>query len=114
MVDSVGAMMRAVTRRNFIGGATAVAAVSSTKFSFGMPLGLAPGIQLYSVRQQMAQDFEGTLAAVREAGYLEVESAALAKKPAAEIRKALDQTGLKCVSSHRSFVDVTKDLGPTT
>ena len=79
-----------------------------------MPLGLVPGIQLYSVRQQMAKDFEGTLAAVREAGFLEVESAALPKKPAAEIRKALDQAGLKCVSSHRSFVDVTKDLDATT
>jgi sugar phosphate isomerase/epimerase len=77
-------------------------------------MGLMPGIQLYSVRQQMAQDFEGTLATVREAGYLEVESAALPKKPAAEIRKALDQVGLKCVSSHRSFTDVTRDLGATT
>jgi sugar phosphate isomerase/epimerase len=73
-----------------------------------------PGIQLYSVRQQMVPDFEETLASVREAGFLEVESAALPKKPAAEIRKALDQAGLKCVSSHRSFVDVTRDLDATT
>jgi sugar phosphate isomerase/epimerase len=73
-----------------------------------------PGIQLYSVRQQMAKDFEGTLAAVREAGYLEVESAALPRKSAAEVRKALYQAGLKCVSSHRSFVDVTRDLDATT
>ena len=106
--------MRPVTRRNFIVAAAAVTAVSSTKFSFGTPLGLVPGIQLYSVRQQMAQDFEGTLAAVREAGYLEVESAALPKKPAPEIRRALDHAGLKCVSSHRSFIDVTKDLDATT
>jgi sugar phosphate isomerase/epimerase len=106
--------MRPVTRRNFIVGAAAVGAVSSTQFSFGMPLGLARGIQLYSVRQQMAKDFEGTLAAVREAGYTEVESASLPKRPAAEIRKALDQAGLKCVSSHRSFVDVTKNLDATT
>jgi sugar phosphate isomerase/epimerase len=114
MLDSVGGMMRPLTRRNFIGGAAAVAALSSAKFTFGMPLGLAPGIQLYSVREQMAQDFEGALAAVREAGYLEVESAALPKKPAAEIRRALDNVGLKCVSSHRSFVDVTRDLDATT
>jgi sugar phosphate isomerase/epimerase len=106
--------MRPVTRRDFVIGAAAVTAVSSAKFSFGMPLGLVPGIQLYSVRQQMAQDFEGTLAEVRKSGYLEVESAALPKKPATEIRKALDQAGLKCVSSHCSFVDVTKDLDATT
>ncbi len=106
--------MRPITRRNFIGGAAAVAAVSSTTFSFGMPMGLKLGIQLYSVRQQMAQDFEGTLAAVREAGYVEVESASLPKKPAAEIRRALDQAGLKCVSSHRGFADVTSNLDTTT
>ncbi|MDR3755177.1 MAG: TIM barrel protein [Terracidiphilus sp.] len=79
-----------------------------------MPMGLKPGIQLYSVRQQMAQDFEGALAAVRAAGFLEVESASLPKKPAVEIRAALDKAGLKCVSSHRSFVDVTRDLDATT
>ena len=106
--------MRAVTRRDFMGGAAAIAAVASAKFSFGMPLGLTPGIQLYSVRQQMKEDFEGALAAVRAAGYLEVESAALPKKPAAEIRVALDKAGLKCASSHRSFVDVTRDLDATT
>lgn len=105
--------MRPVTRRNFIAGVAAVAGVSSTKFAFGTPLGLMPGIQLYSVRQQMAQDFEGALAAVRDAGYLEVESAALPKKPANEIRRALDKAGLKCVSSHHSFADVTKDLDAT-
>lgn len=106
--------MQPVTRRDFVIGAAAATAVSSAKFSFGMPLGLVPGIQLYSVRQQMAQDFEGTLAEVRKAGYVEVESAALPKKPAAEIRKAFDQAGLKCVSSHRSFIDVTKNLDTTT
>ena len=106
--------MKSVTRRSFIGGAAAIAAVSSTKISFAMPMGLKPGIQLYSVRQQMAQDFEGALAAVRAAGFLEVESASLPKKPAAEIRAALDKAGLKCVSSHRSFVDVTRDLDATT
>ncbi len=62
----------------------------------------------------MAKDFEGALAGVREAGFLEVESAALPKKSAAEIRKALDNAGLKCVSAHRSFVDVTRNLDATT
>ena len=100
----------AVTRRSFLGGAVAVAASVSTRFSFGMPLGLKPGIQLYSVRKQMAEDFEGALAAVREAGFLEVESAALPKKSASELRAALDKAGLKCVSSHRSFVDLTTKL----
>jgi sugar phosphate isomerase/epimerase len=102
--------MMAVSRRGFIGGAAAVAAGFSTRFSFGMPLGLQPGIQLYSVRKQMAENFEGALAAVRTAGFVEVESAALPKKSAKEIRAALDKAGLKCVSSHRSFADLTTKL----
>ncbi|WP_260706703.1 sugar phosphate isomerase/epimerase family protein [Edaphobacter flagellatus] len=96
-----------VSRRRFLGGAAAVAASFSTRFSFGSPLGLPIGIQLYSVRAQMAEDFEGALAAVREAGYVEVEAAALPKKSAAEIRAALDKAGLRCVSAHHSFADVT-------
>jgi len=99
-----------VSRRAFMGGAAAIAASASTRFSFGMPLGLQPGIQLYSVRKQMAEDFDGALAAVREAGFVEVESAALPKKSGAEIRAALDKAGLKCVSSHRSFAELTTKL----
>lgn len=102
--------MKSVSRRSFLGGAVAVTASLSTRLSFGMPLGLHPGIQLYSVRKQMEEDFDGALAAVHEAGFVEVESAALPKKPAAEIRAALDKAGLKCVSSHRSFADLTTKL----
>lgn len=96
-----------VTRRRFIGGTAAVAASFSARFSFGSPLGLPTGIQLYSVRTQMAEDFDGTLTAVREAGYIEVEAAALPKKNAAEIRASLDKAGLRCVSAHHSLADLT-------
>jgi sugar phosphate isomerase/epimerase len=64
------------------------------------------GIQLYSVRTQMAEDFDATLAAVRAAGYTEVESATLPKLSAKAIRQALDRAGLRCVSSHQGFDDV--------
>ena len=70
------------------------------------PLGLPLGIQLYSVREQMVQDFEGALAAVAGAGYTEVEAAALPKKSAKEIRAALDKAGLRCVSAHHPFGDL--------
>jgi sugar phosphate isomerase/epimerase len=96
----------AVSRRRFLGGAAAVAASFTTRLSFGTPLGLPLGIQLYSVRKQMGEDFEGALAAVRAAGFVEVESAALPKKSAAEIRAALDKAGLKCVSAHHPFPDL--------
>lgn len=107
--------MTHITRRKFLG--TASAAAAALPFlrtnAFALPLGLPAGIQLYSVRQQMGQDFEGALAAVKTAGFSEVEAASLPKKPAAEIRAALDKAGLRCVSSHRSFADLHDRLEET-
>ena len=71
-----------------------------------LPLGLPLGIQLYSVRQQMADNFEAALAGVKAAGYTEVEAASLPNRSAAEIRAALDKAGLRCVSAHHSLTDL--------
>ena len=84
-----------------------------SKVSWANPLGLPAGLQLYSVREQMAQDLDGALAAVRAAGYTEVESASLPKKTAKEIRAALDKAGLRCVSAHYGFADVTTRFDET-
>jgi sugar phosphate isomerase/epimerase len=73
---------------------------------FANPLGLPLGIQLYSVRQQMAEDLDGALAGVAAAGYTEVEAAALPHKSAKDIRGSLDRAGLRCVSAHHSFPDL--------
>jgi len=61
---------------------------------------LPVGIELYSVREQMAKDLEGTLAKVRAAGYEVAESAGFVNHTAAEYRKALDNAGLKLISGH--------------
>jgi len=105
----------AISRRRFIGTtAGAVAAFGlGGRVAFANPLGLPLGIQLYSVRKEMAQDFEGALAGVAEAGYTEVEAATLPKRSAKEIRAALDKAGLKCVSSHRGFADFHDRLEET-
>lgn len=85
----------------------ACAALSLTsRNAFANPLGLPLGVQLYSVRQQMAEDFEGALAGVAAAGFTEVEAAALPKKSAGEVRAALDKAGLRCVSAHHPFNDL--------
>src|SRR5258708_35611384 len=60
----------------------------------------APGIQLYTVGKELTEDLPGTLAKVAAIGYKTVETAGLAGKSAAEFRKALDDAGLKCPSSH--------------
>ncbi|MBE6576970.1 MAG: sugar phosphate isomerase/epimerase [Ruminococcaceae bacterium] len=57
------------------------------------------GIQLYSVRDQMENDFYGTLKALKEAGYDYVEFAGYHDKSVTEIRAILDELGLECISS---------------
>jgi len=96
-----------ISRRKFIGSTAAMAALSMAgRAAFANPLGLPLGVQLYSVRQQITEDFEATLAAVSAAGYTEVEAAALPKKSATEVRAMLDKAGLRCVSAHHPFADL--------
>ncbi|GAC1419912.1 MAG: sugar phosphate isomerase/epimerase [Acidobacteriaceae bacterium] len=99
--------MANISRRHFIGTTAAVGALTlPNRWAWANPLGLPLGIQLYSVRQQMAEDLDAALAAIKAAGYTEVEAAALPKKSAAEIRAALDKVGLRCVSAHHPFPEL--------
>ena len=95
------------TRREFMGGALSAAAFAMVaKKARANAMGLPLAIQLYSVREQMADDLDMTLAAVAAAGFVEVEAAALPKKSAKEIRASLDKAGLRCVSAHHGFTDL--------
>jgi sugar phosphate isomerase/epimerase len=96
-----------ISRRQFVGTTTAIAILGfADRAAHANPLGLPLGIQLYSVRQQMLEDFDEALAAISAAGYAEVEAASLPKKSAKEIRTALDKAGLRCVSAHHSLSDL--------
>jgi sugar phosphate isomerase/epimerase len=64
------------------------------------------GLQLYTVRDLMKKDVEGTLAAVAAAGYTEVEFAGYFDKSPADIRAMLDRHGLTAPSVH------TGDIAP--
>lgn len=63
-------------------------------------MGLPPGIQLYSVRTNLANDTPGTLKELREIGFLEVETAGFGKYSAKEFKTLLDDSGLKAPSAH--------------
>ncbi len=63
-------------------------------------LAKAPGIQLYTVGKELMEDMAGTLTRLAAIGYRLVESAGMGGKSAADFRKALDDAGLKCPSSH--------------
>ncbi len=66
-------------------------------------------LQLYSVRDEMQQDFEGTLRKVRELGYDGVEFAGLFNLSPAAVRDMLRDAGLTPVSAHVPFVDMMAD-----
>ncbi len=100
------------SRREFLGalgraafGAAALGRVRPSAMLAG--LGGAPrtpiGIQLYTVRELMKRDFDGTLAALAGIGYREVEFAGYFGRTPAQVRHALRQTGLAAPSTHIAF-----------
>lgn len=58
------------------------------------------GVQLYSVRDDMAQDFEGTLAKVKAMGYEGVEFAGLYDHSAEQVKALCEKYDLVPVSAH--------------
>ena len=95
--------MTQFTRREFIGTAAAGAAALMTTPSslLGAAYKKCPiGVQLYSVRSDFNRDVPGTLAAIKKMGYDGVEFAGYANKTAADMKKMLDDNGLKAAGSH--------------
>ena len=80
-------------------GATATSASSGSGGNAGNGA-LALGLQLYTVRDQLQKDLDGTLAALAAAGYKHLESAGYAGKTAQEFKAALDKHGLHVASMH--------------
>ncbi len=87
-------------------GATAAALAAGA----GLPQALAAkkpssakipiGLQLYSVRKDCAKDLPGVIRAVGKMGYQGVEFAGYHGRKADELRKMLDDNGLKCCGTH--------------
>ena len=63
----------------------------------------AIGVQLYTLRSLLPRDFDGTLAAVREIGYREVEFAGYHGRTAKQVRASLERAGLSAPASHVPF-----------
>lgn len=61
------------------------------------------GLQLYTVRDKMKEDVEGTLAHVAQIGYKEVEFAGYFGHPPEHIRSYLDKNGLSAPSTHIAY-----------
>jgi sugar phosphate isomerase/epimerase len=86
------------TRRSFIGMAAAAMAAKPAVAQAHIPLGL----QLYTVRGDLAKDFAGTLNKIKEIGIHTVQTASLAAngRDAMQLRKIFDDMGLTWESSH--------------
>ena len=63
-------------------------------------------LQLYSVRDLMKEDFEGTIQKAKELGYDGVEFAGLFGKSPAYIKSLLEENELVPLSAHVPFVDM--------
>ncbi len=66
-------------------------------------------LQLYSVRDAVEADFEGTLAAVAKMGYDGVEFAGLYGKTPEEVRTLCEKYGLVAVSAHVGFGEMLEN-----
>ena len=66
-------------------------------------------LQVYSVRKEAAEDLPGTLKAIKEAGYEGVEFAGYYERSAQELKRLLDDHGLKCAGTHTGLKTVQDD-----
>lgn len=72
-------------------------------------MALPIALQLYSVRNEIAADFEGTIRKVKELGYDGVEFAGLFDKTPGYIKALMNKTGLVPISAHVDIDTMLKD-----
>jgi len=102
-----------MNRRTFIESSLAAGALASLPTK---TLGAAyriekVGVQLYTVRDAMKADFDGTLGKVAAIGYKEVEFAGYFNHSPKDVRAILDKVGLSAPSVHIS-IDIVRNHLP--
>ncbi len=111
-----------IDRRAFVKGAAAAAAGGALGLGRRVPAWAAEaagksldriGVQLYTVRSLMQDDVKGTLQAVAEIGYDEVEFAGYFDHPPEEVRAILERLGLDAPAAHVSIDALRQDLAGT-
>jgi sugar phosphate isomerase/epimerase len=98
-----------ISRRTFVRSAALAAGAAAlrrgSRTLSADPLGLPPGVQLWSVRELLKTDPSGTLRQLAAIGYREVELFETPKSPR-DFRKMVEGAGLKCVSGHFELKDM--------
>jgi len=101
--------MNPISRRTFFkttAGAAALAAAGERLLSAAQNYGgkkIPIALQLYTIGADLRRDMAGTLAQVAKLGYTGVEFAGFNNVAAADIKKMLDDNGLKCVGCHTAL-----------
>lgn len=100
-----------MTRRRLLKVSIGASLAAATPRIWSDPLGIAPGIQLYTVGADMQRSPKDTLKQIAAIGYKYVEGfPAETTLPASELRRLLDESSLRMVSIHLPFN--SKDMGP--
>ena len=117
--------LHAMNRRTFLKTAGTVSAATLLTSRFGWAAGEHKidkvGVQLYTVRDLMKDDFDGTIANVAKVGYKEVEFAGYFGRTGKQVREVIDKNGLKAPSTHvqydelddkfPSVIETSKEIG---
>lgn len=108
--------MKYHSRRDFLktsAGFTAASLMASTcTASKKQPIPVA--LQLYSIRTECKKDFPASIAAVAEMGYQGVEFAGYYDTSAKDLRKILDDNGLKVAGTHTQLDTLSPKKLPKT
>ena len=95
-------MEHLLSRRSFL----ALSAMLPSALRSRAPASIPVGLELYSVRDALKQDLEGTVRAVAQMGYQGVEFYApyfdWSEDQTKQMRKLLDDLGIRCFSTHNS------------
>jgi sugar phosphate isomerase/epimerase len=105
-------VMSGFSRRDFVkaAGMASAAAWMGGRVAAGAVHHAEVGLQLYSVREQLPKDFDGTLHQLSGVGIKVVEAAGYFHKTAAEFKRSMDQAGLRCVSTHHALMELKPKL----
>jgi sugar phosphate isomerase/epimerase len=95
-------------------GAAAVCVSGGKLFAADEKKKIPIGLQLYSVRNDCQKDLPAVIQAVAKMGYQGVEFAGYYGRKADELRKLLDDNGLKCCGTHTALNTLTGDAFQAT
>src|SRR5579864_5681336 len=105
-------------RRTFIGTVSAAALMSRFSWAANEHRIEKIGLELYTVRDALKKDFEGTLAKVAKIGYKEVELAGFFEHmtgwnpPPKQARQILDSDGLAAPATHVPYTALSPENWP--